>query len=209
MSAKDAMVKFLKKLKSMDSVPEEVIDAACEMADESTEGEVIEETKDESAENIEKIVNDAISKALKDAGLVRDESMSALDALDEELKENNEVEEEEEEIEDAEGEESVTVDPKEIKDSSDSIRKIIAEIKPQIASIKDAGARKKLADSVAKLAKAQKTTTTDYSSIMKAVSKNKASAARDAELKKSMINDYEVGSSIAAKFNPHYKKEVK
>ena len=181
--AKEAIKNFLKKLKAMDSVPEEVVDAACEMADEAIEEEkklevndecspkdedVVEETKEEVkdeekedvSEKIEKAVADAVSRALLKHGIIKDEAMKSLESLDEELEE------------DAEGEEDVTVDPEEIK-SNDSIRKQINEVKPYIASIKDSATRKKIADSFAKLAKMNMATTSDYGFIQKAVVNNK------------------------------------
>lgn len=205
MNAKKAVKDFLVKINAIDELPDEVIDAACEMAesvaDEEIKEEIKEEVKDEDIEKkIEKVVKDAISNALLSSGLVKDSSMNALDEV------FKEFEEEEEEVDDAENEESVTVDPKEIKDSGADIRKIITDVKPYIASIKDEKTRKRIADSFAKLAKTSKTTTSAYSGIASAVINNKRKNASDAQQVASISDDYGVGGVIASKFNPHYKE---
>lgn len=210
MSSKNAIVNFLKKLKTMDSVPESVVDAACELADEACEEE-IEEVKDEGTvqgmeetKSLEEIVRDAVNSALASNGIIKDESMNSLDEV---LKSEEEQEENLVEAEDAEGEESVTVDPEKI--SLDSAKKIIREIKPYIAGISDKDTRKKISDSIAALAKVNRMTTTDYASIYKAVTSNKASKAKDNEYKMAYTDDYSVGNNIANKYNPHYNKEGK
>lgn len=210
MSSKNAIVNFLKKLKTMDSVPESVVDAACELADEACEEE-IEKIKDEGTvqgmeetKSLEEIVRDAVNSALAANGLIKDESMNSLDEV---LKSEEEQEENLVEAEDAEGEETVTVDPEKI--SLDSAKKIIREIKPYIAGISDSETRKKISDSIAALAKVNRKTTNDYASIYKAVTSNKASKAKDNEYKMAYTDDYSVGNNIANKYNPHYNKEGK
>lgn len=210
MSSKNAIVNFLKKLKTMDSVPESVVDAACELADEVCEEE-IEEIKDEGTvqgmeetKSLEEIVRDAVNSALAANGLIKDESMNSLDEV---LKSEEEQKENLVEAEDAEGEESVTVDPEKI--SLDSAKKIIREIKPYIAGISDSETRKKISDSIAALANVNRKTTNDYASIYKAVASNKASKAKDNEYKMAYTDDYSVGNNIANKYNPHYNKEGK
>ena len=97
MTTKDAIKNFLLKLKSMDesTVSEEVVDAACEMAEEVAKAEDEEiketeveetETKDECKdedleEKIEKKVSDALNRALTAYG-IKDTSTKALDELD-------------------------------------------------------------------------------------------------------------------------------
>ena len=203
--AKNAVRNFLKKLKAMDEVPEQIVDAACAMADEVVEEEkeeiekkteddvpeVAEEVKVSSkAPEIETIVADAVSRALMKYGVIRDESMEALDAC----------------TKDVDGEEDVTVDPEEIKDE-ESVKEIVKDVKPYIAGIKDAAVRKKIADSVAKLARKNRVTTGDYSFIQSAVSNNRKQMMNDSQ--PAEVDDYGVGMDIASKYNPHYKKEDK
>lgn len=202
--SKNAVRNFLKKLKAMDEVPEPIIDAACDMADEVIEEEeikeketgddvpeVAEEVKVEAkAPEIEKVVADAVNRALLKAGVIRDEAMAQLDAC----------------TEDAEGEEEVTVDPSDMQDE-DEVKEIIGEARPAIASIKDAKTRKLIADSFAKLARMKRNTTNDYAFIQQAISNNKKQNMQDAA-SAVVEDDYSVGSDIAKKYNPHYK-EVK
>lgn len=203
--SKIAVRNFLKKLKAMDEVPEQIVDAACDMADEVIEEEdkdeelkieddvpeVAEEVKVEAkAPEIEKVVADAVNRALLKAGVIRDEAMENLDAC----------------MEDAEGEEVVTVDPEEIHDE-DEVKEIVKDMKPIIASIKSKRDRKLMADSVAKLVRRSRKTTSDYAFIQSAVTNNRKQNMVDAQ---SVVeDDYSVGSNIASKFNPHYKKEEK
>lgn len=209
--AKNAIRNFLKKLKAMDEVPEQIVDAACEMADEAVEEEKEEmkiqdedekKTEDDvpevasevsvssKAPAIETIVADAVSRALMKYGVIRDEAMENLDAC----------------TEDADGEEEVTVDPEEIKDE-ETVKEIVKDVKPYIAGIKDSAVRKKIADSVAKLAKRNRQTTSGYGFIQQAVGNNRKQMMSDSAIPE--VDDYGVGMDIASKYNPHYKKEEK
>ena len=218
MTTKDAIKNFLLKLKSMDesTVSEEVVDAACEMAEEVAKAEDEEiketeveetETKDECKdedleEKIEKKVSDALNRALAAYG-IKDTSTKALDELEAEL------EKEEEKDEDPSSEESVTIDPEKIeaKDSVEEVKKAIRDMKPVLAAIEDPIARKKATDAFVKMARMNMTTTSTYADIQSAIGNN-GKKANDA---KSIVADadYDHGMDIAKRFNPHYMKEGK
>lgn len=219
MTTKDAIKNFLLKLKSMDesTVSEEVVDAACEMAEEAAKAEDEEiketeeveetETKDECKdedleEKIEKKVSDALNRALAAYG-IKDTSTKALDELEAEL------EKEEEKDEDPESEESVTIDPEKIdaKDSAEEVKKAIRDMKPVLAAIEDPIARKKATDAFVKMARMNMATTSTYADIQSAIGNN-GKKANDS--KPIVIDaDYDHGMDIAKRFNPHYMKEGK
>lgn len=219
MTTKDAIKNFLLKLKSMDesTVSEEVVDAACEMAEEVAKAEDEEiketeveetETKDECKdedleEKIEKKVSDALNRALAAYG-IKDASTKALDELEAELEEK-----EEEKDEDSSDEESVTIDPEKIeaKDSAEEVKKAIRDMKPVLAAIEDPIARKKATDAFVKMARMNMTTTSTYADIQSAIGNN----GKKANDSKPIVTDadYDHGMDIAKRFNPHYMKEGK
>lgn len=219
MTTKDAIKNFLLKLKSMDesTVSEEVVDAACEMAEEVAKAEDEEiketdveetETKDECKdedleEKIEKKVFDALNRALAAYG-IKDTSTKALDELEAELEKK-----EEEKDEDPSDEESVTIDPEKIeaKDSAEEVKKAIRDMKPVLAAIEDPIARKKATDAFVKMARMNMSTTSTYADIQSAIGNN----GKKANDSKPIVTDadYDHGMDIAKRFNPHYMKEGK
>lgn len=219
MTTKDAIKNFLLKLKSMDesTVSEEVVDAACEMAEEIAKAEDEEiketeveetETKDECKdedleEKIEKKVSDALNRALAAYG-IKDASTKALDELEAELEKK-----EEEKDEDPSDEESVTIDPEKIeaKDSAEEVKKAIRDMKPVLAAIEDPIARKKATDAFVKMARMNMSTTSTYADIQSAIGNN----GKKANDSKPIVTDadYDHGMDIAKRFNPHYMKEGK
>ena len=213
MTTKDAIKNFLLKLKSMDesTVSEEVVDAACEMAEEASKAEdeeIKEETFSEDAETesfeelVERKAADAVSRALRAYG-IKDACTNALDELEAEL------EKEEEKDEDPSDEESVTIDPEKIdvKDSAEEVKKAIRGMKPVLAAIEDPIARKKATDAFVKMARMNMSTTSTYADIQSAISNN----GKKANDSKPIVADadYDHGMDIAKRFNPHYMKEGK
>ena len=213
MTTKDAIKNFLLKLKSMDesTVSEEVVDAACEMAEEASKAEdeeIKEETFSEDAESesfeelVERKAADAVSRALRAYG-IKDACTNALDELEAEL------EKEEEKDEDPSDEESVTIDPEKIdvKDSAEEVKKAIRDMKPVLAAIEDPIARKKATDAFVKMARMNMSTTSTYADIQSAISNN----GKKANDSKPIVADadYDHGMDIAKRFNPHYMKEGK
>lgn len=202
---------FLVKMKALDeNIPEElakdalqmteeVKDALCE--DEEAELEEKEEVKDEDPKgeeekiDIDKKVEDAMVNVMRKYGLIKDGAMAALDEMENKLG-----------TEDADGEEEVTVDPEKMNDSAK--RKLLKDIKPTIANIKDSKQRKAVADAFAKALSISTTTTDDYSSIMNIVKKNTKESVQTKDHQVKMNDDFDVGMEIARKYNPHYK-EVK
>lgn len=213
MTTKDAIKNFLLKLKSMDesTVSEEVVDAACEMAEEASKAEdeeIKEEAFSEDAETesfeelVERKAADAVSRALRAYG-IKDACTNALDELEAEL------EKEEEKDEDPSSEESVTIDPEKIdaKDSAEEVKKAIRDMKPVLAAIEDPIARKKATDAFVKMARMNMSTTSTYADIQSAISNN----GKKANDSKPIVSDadYDHGMDIAKRFNPHYMKEGK
>ena len=213
MTTKDAIKNFLLKLKSMDesTVSEEVVDAACEMAEEAAKAddeEIKEEAFSEDAETesfeelVERKAADAVSRALRAYG-IKDACTNALDELEAEL------EKEEEKDEDPSDEESVTIDPEKIdvKDSAEEVKKAIRDMKPVLAAIEDPIARKKATDAFVKMARMNMSTTSTYADIQSAISNN----GKKANDSKPIVSDadYDHGMDIAKRFNPHYMKEGK
>ena len=213
MTTKDAIKNFLLKLKSMDesTVSEEVVDAACEMAEEASKAEdeeIKEEAFNEDAETesfeelVERKAADAVSRALRAYG-IKDACTNALDELEAEL------EKEEEKDEDPSSEESVTIDPEKIdvKDSAEEVKKAIRDMKPVLAAIEDPIARKKATDAFVKMARMNMSTTSTYADIQSAISNN----GKKANDSKPIVADadYDHGMDIAKRFNPHYMKEGK
>lgn len=202
---------FLVKMKALDeNIPEElakdalqmteeVKDALCE--DEEVETEEKEEVKDEDPKgeeekmDIDKKVEDAMVNVMRKYGLIKDGAMAALDEMENKLG-----------TEDADGEEEVTVDPEKMNDSAK--RKLLKDIKPTIANIKDSKQRKAVADAFAKALSISTTTTDEYSSIMNIVKKNTKESVQTKDHQVKMNDDFDVGMEIARKYNPHYK-EVK
>lgn len=202
---------FLVKMKALDeNIPEElakdalqmteeVKDALCE--DEEVETEEKEEVKDEDPKgeeekmDIDKKVEDAMVNVMRKYGLIKDGAMAALDEMENKLG-----------TEDADGEEEVTVDPEKMNDYAK--RKLLKDIKPTIANIKDSKQRKAVADAFAKALSISTTTTNDYSSIMNIVKTNTKESVQTKDHQVKMNDDFDVGMEIARKYNPHYK-EVK
>lgn len=213
MTTKDAIKNFLLKLKSMDesTVSEEVVDAACEMAEEASKAEdeeIKEEAFSEDAETesfeelVERKAADAVNRALRAYG-IKDACTNALDELEAEL------EKEEEKDEDPSDEESVTIDPEKIdaKDSAEEVKKAIRDMKPVLAAIEDPIARKKATDAFVKMARMNMSTTSTYADIQAAIGNN----GKKANDSKPIVSDadYDHGMDIAKRFNPHYMKEGK
>lgn len=203
----DSIKNFLVKMKASDSdIPEELAQDACEMVEEvkdalceSEEVEETKETKDEDKdeseleEKIESKIADAFDKVMRKYGLVKDGAMEALDELENKLGEEG--------TEDVDGEEDVTVDPAKINDAAK--RKLLREVKPVIASVKDSVQRKKLADAFAK-SLSMKSSTYDYSSIVGAANN---SAKNNIKMQDANSVNENFGDYIARKYNPHYKEE--
>lgn len=202
---------FLVKMKALDeNIPEELAKDALQMTeevkdalcqDEEVETEEKEEVKDEDPKgeeekmDIDKKVEDAMVNVMKKYGLIKDGAMAALDEMENKLG-----------TEDADGEEEVTVDPEKMNDSAK--RKLLKDIKPTIANIKDSKQRKAVADAFAKALSISTTTTNDYSSIMNIVKTNTKESVKTKDHQVKMNDDFDVGMEIARKYNPHYK-EVK
>ena len=204
----DSIKDFLLKMKALDeSIPEELAEDALKMTQDVKEAlcdedpEPLEVTTDEDPkeegelkeENIEAKVEDAMVKVMRKYGLIKDESMASLEALDEEC-----------ETTDENNEEEVTVDPEKMND--DARKVLLKKVKPMVASIKDASTRKKFADA---FAEALKLSTGDqYGSVVKMT---RANAKDSLQKQQSMHQAAEVpsdfGMQIAEKWNPHYKKE--
>lgn len=202
---------FLVKMKALDeNIPEELAKDALQMTeevkdalcqDEEVETEEKEEVKDEDPKgeeekmDIDKKVEDAMVNVMRKYGLIKDGAMAALDEMENKLG-----------TEDSDGEEEVTVDPEKMNDSAK--RKLLKDIKPTIANIKDSKQRKAVADAFAKALSISTTTTNDYSSIMNIVKTNTKESVQTKDHQVKMNDDFDVGMEIARKYNPHYK-EVK
>ena len=194
---------FLVKMKALDeNIPEELAKDALQMTEEVKDAlcqdeEAELEVKDEEPEkmDIDKKVEDTMVNVMRKYGLIKDGAMAALDEMENKLG-----------TEDADGEEEVTVDPEKMNDSAK--RKLLKDIKPTIANIKDSKQRKAVADAFAKALSISTTTTNDYSSIMNIVKKNTKESVQTKDHQVKMNDDFDVGMEIARKYNPHYK-EVK
>lgn len=194
---------FLLKMKAMDeAIPEELSEDALEMVNgvndainEETEDEgadVLEVTKDEDAEETtEKKIEDTLVKVLMKHGVIKDESMAALDAAESELEDT-----EDEDPDDDEDEEGTPSN-----DSAANVRKAIRSMKPIVASIKDAKQRKIMSDNLAALIGASGKANATYSDVLVATRNNKK--AKDANPTQPASDDG-FGMDIAKKFNPHY-----
>ena len=208
---------FLIKLKACDAnIPEELAEDACSMVeevkdalaeeeleikdsckDEEPEEEKKEDAKDEAVtkEELNKVVEDSMTRVLRNLGLIKDSAMESLDELE------NKLGEEKKESDDEMNEEEVTVDPEKMNDSVR--RELLRAVKPVIANVKDAKQRKILSDSFAKALKMNQASTTDYATILNIAKSN----AKDAMSKPTNTSDYDFGMEIAKKYNPHYKEE--
>lgn len=199
---------FLERMKAHDEdIPEEIGKDACEMVEEVkdalSEEEVVEETKDEEVveemkeetkdadEDLDKKVEDALGRALKKFGLIKDGAMEALDELENKLGEEKE--------EDNDSEEGVIEDPDKMNDAAKL--RLIRKIKPIIADVKDSKSRKILSDSFVKAMK-MNSNTADYGKIYNVVKSN----VNDS-VSKNVSSDADYGMEIAKKYNPHYKEE--
>lgn len=218
---RSSIKKFLERMKAMDAdIPEELAEDALEMAEEVSDAlreeaevtededaDVLEITKD-SEEQLEAKIEDTMMKVLRRSGLIKDSSVSALDELEKKLADAcncGEMEDADADVIDADGEEEVTVDPDKMKDSAASMRKLIRDMKPIIASIPSASARRRLTDSIVRMA-GMAANDGQYSQVLKTAK----SAAADSAIKgkkKIADADTDFGMDVASRFNPHYKKE--
>lgn len=219
---RSSIKKFLESMKAMDAdIPEELADDALEMAEEVSDAlreeaevtededaDVLEITKD-SEEKLEAKIEDTMMKVLRKSGLIKDSSVSALDELEKKLADacncGGEVEDADADVIDADGEEEVTVDPDKMKDSAASMRKLIRDMKPIIAAIPSASTRRRLTDSIVRMA-GMAVNDGQYSQVLKTAK----SAAADAAIKgkkQTADADADFGMQVAEKWNPHYKKE--
>lgn len=201
----DSIKSFLLKMRALDeAIPEElakdalqmteeVKDALCDEApnpEEITRDEEIEEKEEvKDEECLETKVEDAMVKVMRKYGLIKDESMEALEKLD---------------ADDEDSEEKNTVDPEKINDSAK--RELLRKVKPMVASIKDSKERKKFADAFAEALKLN--SGNQYGDIMKMAKTNAADSMKKVSSVNTNDADYNFGMDIAKKFNPHYK-EVK
>lgn len=201
----DSIKSFLLKMRALDeAIPEElaqdalemteeVKDALCDEApnpEEITKDEEIEEKEEvKDEECLETKVEDAMVKVMRKYGLIKDESMEALEKLD---------------TDDEDSEEKNTVDPEKINDSAK--RELLRKVKPMVASIKDSRQRKKFADAFAEALSLN--SGNQYGDIMKMAKTNAADSMRKVSSVNTNDADYNFGMDIAKKFNPHYK-EVK
>lgn len=201
----DSIKSFLLKMRALDeAIPEElakdalqmteeVKDALCDEApnpEEITRDEEIEEKEEAKDEEcLETKVEDAMVKVMRKYGLIKDESMEALEKLD---------------TDDEDSEEKNTVDPEKINDSAK--RELLRKVKPMVASIKDSAQRKKFADAFAEAFKLN--SGNQYGDIMKMAKTNAADSMKKVSSVNTNDADYNFGMDIAKKFNPHYK-EVK
>lgn len=201
----DSIKSFLLKMRALDeAIPEElakdalqmteeVKDALCDEApnpEEITRDEEIEEKEEvKDEECLETKVEDAMVKVMRKYGLIKDESMEALEKLD---------------TDDEDSEEKNTVDPEKINDSAK--RELLRKVKPMVASIKDSAQRKKFADAFAEAFKLN--SGNQYGDIMKMAKTNAADSMKKVSSVNTNDADYNFGMDIAKKFNPHYK-EVK
>lgn len=201
----DSIKSFLLKMRALDeAIPEELAQDALQMTeevkdalcDEAPNPEEI--TRDEETEEEEKVkdeecletkVEDAMVKVMRKYGLIKDESMEALEKLD---------------TDDEDSEEKNTVDPEKINDSAK--RELLRKVKPMVASIKDSKERKKFADAFAEALKLN--SGNQYGDIMKMAKTNAADSMKKVSSVNTNDADYNFGMDIAKKFNPHYK-EVK
>lgn len=197
---KKSVKAFIEKMKAADAaIPEELAQDALEMAEEVRDAceEIVneKEIKDQGLEGMETLdeekletkIEDALTKVLMKHGAIKDSAMRALD----------ELEVEKEKVDD----ECVAEDEtEEVVKVQDSLNKLIKDMRPIVASVKDSEIRKKLADSLASFVKSGKTA--DYAGIFNATKKN----ANDAMSKPVNDSDIDYGMNIAKKFNPHYKE---
>ena len=208
---------FLERMKALDdAIPEELAEDALEMVegvkdalceDEDTEElEIKDECGEMKDDDIDKKVADAVTRALRNAGLIKDSAISAIDEELEALEKSTDEDEVIEEVEDVDGEEDVTVDPAKMSDTANELRRNLQAIKPLIASIPNARDRKRAADAVVKLAKISRGNV--YGDILK-VSRKAADESIANHNASVATNDYDLGKQWAEKFNPHYMKEGK
>lgn len=216
----DSIKDFLERMKACDeAIPEDLAEDALEMVEgvkdalcEDEDVDVLEVTKDADPDgddkDIDRKVEDAISRVLKKYGMIKDNSMSSIDeALEEEVKQTDACPDGDNIVTDEDNEESVTVDPEKIK-SEDSIREYVRAIKPLIAKMPNARDRKRASDAVAGMIRMSRGNV--YGDILNASRKAADSAINDKKAKGSVVDsDLDLGKKWAQQFNPHYNKEVK
>lgn len=209
---RDSIKRFLEKMKACDEVPEELADDALEMVNGvnealDEEADILEITKDEEPD-LDVKIEDTIRKVLMESGLIKDRSVSALDELEEKLEamgkdECPEGEEPEIVVADEDNEEEVTTDPEAIRDSK-SMLNFIREMKPAIASIKDAKERKRFSDKMARIIGNNMKDNSTYNVVRNVAKKNATNAMKN---KNTVVDkDIDYGMEIAKKYNPHYKE---
>lgn len=196
---RSALKDFILKMKAMDAaIPEDLAEDALEMAEEVKDAladdedvDILEVTRDECEESMEAKVEDAVVRALRKAGVIRDASTSALDELEEELKAKVKEDDDDDE------EESIEVKAK------DAQLRFIRQMKPVIAQVKDSRVRKRLTDSLVDMVHGgSKIADGQYSSILNATRKN----VSDSMHTSTTDSDVDFGMQVAKKFNPHYKE---
>ena len=130
----------------------------------------------------------------------------ALDALEQELTAKEPP---------ATDEESATVEPEQVEEAraaADSAQLLgqIAALKPFVAQIKDPIQRKKTSDTLANILRqgvsSAPATTGTYANLYQAAIQNAQTAHKAAD---AAADESKLGKDIAAKYNPHYKKEDK
>lgn len=130
----------------------------------------------------------------------------ALDALEQELAGKEPP---------AADEESATVEPEQVEEAraaADSAQLLgqIAALKPFVAQIKDPIQRKKTSDTLANILRqgvsSAPATTGTYANLYQAAIQNAQTAHKAAD---AAADESKLGKDIAAKYNPHYKKEDK
>lgn len=85
------------------------------------------------------------------------------------------------------------------KETRDAALTLLQTLKPAVAAIKDEGARKRAADSLAILIKGSMEQDVQYSQLL---DMRRKTATRDSAPK---VSDEDLGRAIAQKYNPHYK----
>lgn len=181
---KDEEAGLLAKIKDMFTKAEKPAEDEAPVEEKPTEEKPAEDEAPSLEERLAKL-EEAVAK------LTTVEKQEGHEGLDEEPK----VDEVDEQILDADPE------SEENKPTDDSL---VSALKPVIAKIKDSADRKMMTDALKSSIRGNAAKGKDgYSEIMKAMTKSAAKMTQD-----SAKADYDnLGKEIAAKYNPHYKKE--
>lgn len=227
MSKKTKILASMLKSYAKDASPEELAEAAeligskdeCTMEVQKDEEAGIltkikdmfakSEAKDAEEKPAEEEAKDAeeapAAPSLEERLAKLEEALARLTAVEKEeghegLDEEPKVDEMDEQILDADAEEK-TEDAEEEKSTQDSL---VSALKPVIAKIKDASDRKMVTDALKSSIRGNAAKGKNgYDTIIKAMTKSAAKMTHDSERK----NYDNLGKEIAAKYNPHYKKE--